>query len=312
MNAIVVDPGPVETCFPLTATRPLAACQVGAGGLEAAQLERLAAAALSVGAAGRGMLCAYVRGDAWLSADSLRALAARQEPAVLRDAEQRPLAWISRTPDCPPSAPAVAADPACFLICFPWDLLRINEELVGALDTDLIEGALSPAAHVEGRLVLGRGSRILPGVYIEGNVVIGTNTRVGPNSYLRGATSIGDDCHIGQAVEIKNSIIMRGTGIGHLSYCGDSIVGAGVNFGAGTITANFRHDGRSHRSLVDGRLLDTGRRKFGAVIGDDVHTGIHTSIYPGRKLAPHVWTRPGAVIKTDLYPGAESPTEDGK
>jgi bifunctional UDP-N-acetylglucosamine pyrophosphorylase/glucosamine-1-phosphate N-acetyltransferase len=101
-------------------------------------------------------------------------------------------------------------------------------------------------------------------------------------------------------VEIKNSLVMRGSSIGHLSYCGDSIVGEGVNFGAGTITANFRHDGGNHRSVVGGELVDTGRRKFGAVLGDHVHTGIHTSIYPGRKLWPKASTRPGDVVRRDI------------
>ena len=93
---------------------------------------------------------------------------------------------------------------------------------------------------------------------------------------------------------------MANVGMGHLSYCGDSIVGKGTNFGAGTITANFRHDGQTHRSMVDGALVDTGRHKFGSIIGDDVHTGIHTSIYPGRKLWPHTSTRPGDVVQRDL------------
>jgi bifunctional UDP-N-acetylglucosamine pyrophosphorylase/glucosamine-1-phosphate N-acetyltransferase len=183
---------------------------------------------------------------------------------------------------------------------YPWDLLRINEELVGALQADLVEGDISPAAHIRGKIVVGSGSRILPGVFIEGNVVIGSSVRIGPNCYVRGSTSIGDGCHIGQAVEIKNCIIMGNTGVGHLSYCGDSILGERVNFGAGTITANFRHDGCQHRSMVMGKLVDTGRRKFGAIIGDGVHTGIHTSIYPGRKIWPGKTTRPGAIVRRDL------------
>jgi bifunctional UDP-N-acetylglucosamine pyrophosphorylase/glucosamine-1-phosphate N-acetyltransferase len=138
-------------------------------------------------------------------------------------------------------------------------------------------------------------------VFIEGHVVIGENCKVGPNCYIRGATSIGDGCHIGQAVEIKNSLILSNTSIGHLSYVGDSVVGKKVNFGAGTITSNFRHDGANHRSMVDGQLIDTGRRKFGTIIGDHVHTGIHTSIYPGRKIGTHGSTRPGDIVQYDLF-----------
>ena len=186
---------------------------------------------------------------------------------------------------------------------YPWDILVLNERLVAKLDKPVIAGEVSPAAHVEGVIRLGEGSRLLPGVYIEGNVVIGKNCKIGPNCYLRGNTVIGDNCHIGQAVEIKNSVIGFKTAVGHLSYVGDSVLGDHVNFGAGTIIGNLRHDGKNHRSLVGGELVDTGRRKFGAIVGDDVHTGIHTAIYPGRKLAPGASTRPGEIVQRDL--GAE-------
>jgi bifunctional UDP-N-acetylglucosamine pyrophosphorylase/glucosamine-1-phosphate N-acetyltransferase len=185
---------------------------------------------------------------------------------------------------------------------FPWDLLAIHEHILAAMDHDEIAGEVHPNAVIEGRLKLGKGSRILPGVFIEGNVVIGEGCKIGPNCYVRGSTSIGDNCHIGQSVEVKNSIILSGTNVGHLSYVGDSILGANVNLGAGTIVSNFRHDGGNHRSLVEGGLVDTGRRKFGTIVGDGVHTGIGTLIYPGRKIWPNMSTRPGEVVERDLRP----------
>ena len=185
-------------------------------------------------------------------------------------------------------------------LLYPWDLLALNERRVAALTEPDIRGEVSPAAHIEGVLRLGEGSRILPGVYIEGNVVIGRGCKIGPNCYLRGNTVIGDDCHVGQAVEIKNSVLGNRTAVGHLSYVGDSVLGDRVNFGAGTIIGNLRHDGKNHRSMVGGVLIDTGRRKFGAIVGNEVHTGIHTAIYPGRKLGAGVSTRPGEVVSKDL------------
>ena len=97
-------------------------------------------------------------------------------------------------------------------------------------------------------------------------------------------------------------MILAKSSIGHLSYVGDSVLGTGVNFGAGTTTSNFRHDGKNHRTAVDGVLIDTGRRKFGAIIGDGVHTGIHTSIYPGRQLWPGTTTLPGEIVRKDILP----------
>jgi bifunctional UDP-N-acetylglucosamine pyrophosphorylase/glucosamine-1-phosphate N-acetyltransferase len=184
---------------------------------------------------------------------------------------------------------------------FPWDLLAIQERVMSGWE-EKISGEVHPAAVIEGHLQLGKGSRILPGVFIEGNVVIGEGCKIGPNCYVRGATAIGDNCIIGQSVEVKNSIILSGTSIGHLSYVGDSILGEKVNFGAGTIVSNFRHDGRNHLSAVNGEQMDTGRLKFGTVVGDGVHTGIGTLIYPGRKIGAGMFTLPGDIVRRDLRP----------
>jgi len=186
-------------------------------------------------------------------------------------------------------------------ISYPWDILTIHENIVKNLDHDDINGKISPRAEYTEHLVLGENSVILPGVYIEGNVIIGKNCKIGPNCYIRGNTVIGDFVHIGQAVEIKNSIIGNHSAVGHLSYVGDSILGNYVNFGAGTIIGNLRHDGSNHRSMVEGILVDTRRRKFGAVIGDNVHTGINTAIYPGRKIGSGRATRPGETVQKDLF-----------
>ena len=183
---------------------------------------------------------------------------------------------------------------------FPWQILDISRMIMEKVSGDSTAGNIAPQTVIDGHLILGKNSSILPGVYIEGNCMIGSNCKIGPNCYLRGNTIIGDNCHIGQAVEIKNSVIGSNTAIGQLSYAGDSVIGSHVNFGAGTIIANLRHDNCNHRSMVGGELLDTGRRKFGAVIGDGVHTGINTSIYPGRKLSPGAVTAPGMIVKYDL------------
>ncbi|MES2440762.1 MAG: hypothetical protein V4584_16970 [Verrucomicrobiota bacterium] len=215
---------------------------------------------------------------------------------TLVDTANIPLAWTGAGPDRDDSFIASSS----FIIRYPWDLLRANELAVSELKQETIYGDIHPAAVVEGVVFLGPGSRILPGVFIEGNVVIGAHCKVGPNCYIRGNTSIGNNCHIGQSVEIKNSLILSNTNIGHLSYVGDSVLGEGVNFGAGTTVSNLRHDGKNHLSMVSGSLVDTGRRKFGAIVGDHVHTGINTSIYPGRKFWPRTSTRPGEIVQKDL------------
>ncbi len=187
-------------------------------------------------------------------------------------------------------------DEAGFRLRHPWDVIALNEQLVGAMTGNEILGTVRTGATLDGFVKLGKGSVILPGVYIEGNVVIGENCKIGPNCYIRGNTSIGDRCHVGQAVEIKNSVLGDKVSVGHLSYAGDSVICDGVNFGAGTIISNLRHDGRNHKWLENQALVDTGRRKFGAIVGENVHTGIHTAIYPGRSLSAGSCTMPGEVV----------------
>jgi acetyltransferase-like isoleucine patch superfamily enzyme len=238
----------------------------------------------------------HVEPQAWVTARDLEMILREGETTTLVDTMQRPLAWYGAAPQLEHAQ--LARD--SFLIVHPWDFLRANEQFVGSLAESKIEGDIHPNAVIEGFVHLGPGSRILPGVFIEGNVVIGANCKIGPNCYIRGSTSIGNKCHVGNAVEIKNSILLSGSNVGHLSYVGDSVLGEKVNFGAGTITSNLRHDGANHRSEVEGVLVDTGRRKFGCIVGDGVHTGINTSIYPGRKLWPGTSTRPGDIVQRDL------------
>lgn len=242
----------------------------------------------------------FVRTDAWVSASSLRALAEGSSDGCVVDSSGEPLAWSGSSAHVPAEGERRSSGEGEFLVRFPWQLLDLNQAVLAEMTEPAQAGTVESGTTVNGVLSVGAGSVVLPGVYIEGTVLIGRDCKIGPNCYLRGSTSVGDGCHIGQAVEVKNSIVMDGTSMGHLSYCGDSVVGRDVNFGAGTITANFRHDGSNHRSAVDGELIDTGRRKLGAVVGDRVHTGIHTSIYPGRKLWPDTSTRPGEVVRKDL------------
>lgn len=232
---------------------------------------------------------------AWMSPVDWIAAQESQSLTILND-EGEVLAWHGDLPDTTHTMVAFHS----FLIVHSWDLLAANEEHLSHLSQSDIEGEIHPLAVIEGNLKLGKGSRILPGVVIEGNVVIGDYCKIGPNCYIRGATSIGDHCIIGHAVEIKNSLILSHTAISHLSFVGDSLIGKSVNLGAGTITSNYRHDGAHHRTMVNGQLIDTKRIKFGTIIGDHVHTGIHTSIYPGRKIAAHCTTRPGQIVQHDL------------
>jgi UDP-N-acetylglucosamine diphosphorylase / glucose-1-phosphate thymidylyltransferase / UDP-N-acetylgalactosamine diphosphorylase / glucosamine-1-phosphate N-acetyltransferase / galactosamine-1-phosphate N-acetyltransferase len=270
-------------CWPLSLTREIEDFPIANASLASHQRRAIGAEAV------------IVDPRAWLDPAEVSLFLASGKTSLVGP-ENIPLAWTGAVPGVEDRFIATSS----FIIRYPWDLLRANELAVSELRQATINGEIHPAAVIQGVISLGEGSRILPGVFIEGNVVIGDHCKIGPNCYIRGNTSIGHRCHIGQSVEIKNSLILSKSNVGHLSYVGDSVLGEGVNFGAGTTVSNLRHDGKNHQSMVGGRLVDTGRRKFGVIVGDHVHTGIHTAIYPGRKLWPHTSTRPGEIVQRDV------------
>jgi bifunctional UDP-N-acetylglucosamine pyrophosphorylase/glucosamine-1-phosphate N-acetyltransferase len=174
----------------------------------------------------------------------------------------------------------------------PWDMLDANTTLMGQIASEN-HGTIEDGVSLKGVVVVGEGSIIKTGTYIEGPCIIGKNCRIGPHAYIRGATSIGDDCHVGHCSELKNSIIMSGTKIPHFNYIGDSIIGSGCNFGAGTKIANLRHDHATVR--ICGK--DTRRKKFGAVVGDGVQFGINCSVNVGTMIGSNALFGPNSYIE---------------
>lgn len=171
----------------------------------------------------------------------------------------------------------------------PWDLLTANELAMPARLTALLgkktrggPGTIEENVQVRGRLFVDEGAVVKSGVYVEGDVYVGPGAKVGPNSYIRGPTSIGANCHVGAATEVKACILMDRANAPHLNYIGDSILGPDVNVGAGTKVANLKVTPTNVRAkLADGTVVDTGRRKFGVVLGSGVKTGVNCSLMPG-------------------------------
>ncbi|MDH5021369.1 bifunctional sugar-1-phosphate nucleotidylyltransferase/acetyltransferase [Halobacterium rubrum] len=177
----------------------------------------------------------------------------------------------------------------------PWEVIEATERLFSGLDR-AVDGTVEDRVTLNGPVVVEEGARIRDGTYIEGPVVVKAGADVGPNAFVRGTTVIGEDSRVGNAVEVKNSVLFPGATVGHLSYVGDSVLGSDVNFGAGTKVANLRHDDANVTMRVKGGSVDTGRRKLGVVCGDDVKTGINTSLNAGVKLAGGATTAPGETV----------------
>ncbi len=185
-------------------------------------------------------------------------------------------------------------------LSYPWDLLAANESMLTGLESQNL-GEVESNVVLKGPVSIGRDTVVRSGAYIVGPVIIGDNCEVGPNCFIRPATAIGDGCHIGAATEVKNSIIMNGTKIPHLNYVGDSIIGEGCNLGAGTKIANLRLDKRN--IFVTG--IDTKRRKLGAIIGDNVETGINASINVGCMVGNNTFLGPGVVASGVILPDSQ-------
>lgn len=181
----------------------------------------------------------------------------------------------------------------------PWDLIEANRWALNRIKHK-VSGILEEGARLIGPVTVAETARIRSGAYIEGPAFVDEESDIGPNCYIRSCTSIGKKVRIGNACEIKNSVIMDKVHIGHLSYVGDSILGEACNLGAGTITANFRLDAGTIKMLVKDKVVDSRRKKLGAVLGDNVKTGINALLMPGVKVGNNSWIGPNVVVHRDL------------
>lgn len=188
-------------------------------------------------------------------------------------------------------------------IGYPWNYLEANVFMLTLLEKlhngkPVIKGKIEQNVTVRGFVYVDEGTVIKANSYLEGPVYIGKDCEIGPFSHLRPETIIMNKCHIGK-MELCDVVVMDNAKSKHTSYAAHSVLGENVNIGAGLITADFRHDGKNHITVVHGKKIDSGRRKLGAFIGDNVKTGIGTLIYPGRKLWPNTVTMPGEIVKED-------------
>jgi len=181
----------------------------------------------------------------------------------------------------------------------PWDLLSANASLL-ARSQRSVNGSIERNVTIVGRVTIEKGAAVRTGTVIEGPAWIGKDAVIGPLAHIRAGTSVGRGAVIGNFCEIKNSIVMDGTHIHHLSYVGDSIIGEECNFGAGTIVANVKSNDRTVRMRIRDRLEDSNLRKLGTITGDRVRTGINSSIMPGVRIASRAVVPAGSVVSTDI------------
>ena len=188
---------------------------------------------------------------------------------------------------------------------YPWDLFRMNAFLMDSqIKNQRIEEdvQISESAKVEGNVWIRKGAKILDNACVKGPCYIGTNTIIGNNCLIRGYVSIGDNCIVGFTSEIKSSLIGDNC-LFHMNYIGDSIISDHCLFGAGATTANFRFDEKNIAVMVDGKKVDSGTNKLGAIMGDHSKAGINSALAPGVKLGPYSIVGAGVHLQEDLAPG---------
>ena len=170
---------------------------------------------------------------------------------------------------------------------------------------ELLDGAavIMPGAYLfDDRIAVGAGSVVEPGALLKGPVVIGKNSEIRQGAYIRGDCIVGDGCVVGHTTEMKSSIMLNGAKAGHFAYIGDSILGKDVNLGAGTKLANLKVIPGSIILIVNKKRHNTGRRKLGAILGDETETGCNSVTSPGTLMGPRSIVYPCVCVPGGYYP----------
>ena len=160
---------------------------------------------------------------------------------------------------------------------YPWQALKGIRDLILELGPDLGEAY----TEVEPTVWVHKTAKIAPTAYLGAPCIIGANTEVRHCAFIRGSALVGENCVVGNSVELKNVILFDNVQVPHYNYVGDSILGYKAHMGAGSVTSNVKSD----KTLVvvknGGERIETGLKKFGAMVGDFVEVGCNSVLNPG-------------------------------
>ncbi len=190
----------------------------------------------------------------------------------------------------PPSLAAFAASFRADVA--PWEWLK---QIAPALKAHRFDAALPkvPAGvHLEGFVYLHPTVKLPPYATIIGPVWIGAHTEIRPGAFIRGNVIVGEDGVLGNACEFKNCLLMDKVQVPHFSYVGDSILGNGAHLGAGVVCSNLRLDQKNVIVRLPDRDVDSGLRKFGAILGDQAEVGCNSTLNPGTLLGRRALVMP--------------------
>ena len=175
---------------------------------------------------------------------------------------------------------------------YPWQALDGIKELILALGPTLGD----EYEEVQPNVWVHKSATVFPAAYLGAPCIIGPETEVRHGAFVRGSALVGANCVVGNSVELKNVILFDNVQVPHYNYVGDSILGYKSHMGAGSITSNVKAD----KTLVvvkGDECIETGRKKFGAMLGDFVEIGCNSVLNPGTVVCPHSNVYPTSCVR---------------
>lgn len=161
---------------------------------------------------------------------------------------------------------------------FPWEVLPKIKDFIIKLGETLPEDRYERKGE---NIWIAKSAKVFPSAYIAGPCIIDEEAEVRHCAFIRGSAIVGKGCVVGNSTELKNVILFNKVQVPHYNYVGDSILGFKAHMGAGSITSNVKSDKTLVVVKSDGENIETGLKKFGAMLGDNVEVGCNSVLNPG-------------------------------
>ncbi len=163
-------------------------------------------------------------------------------------------------------------------LCYPWEALPLIGEYIVKLGATLPKDEYNKAGE---NVWIAKSATVAPTASITGPCIIGKNAEVRHCAFIRGNALVGEGAVVGNSTELKNVILFNKVQVPHYNYVGDSILGYKAHMGAGSITSNVKSDRLNVVIRGAGSVIETGRKKVGAMLGDNVEVGCGSVLNPG-------------------------------